>query len=68
MRFNIVILGLDPRIQTINPPLDSSFRWNDVVGMLDSGPRIRYGTSFAGMTVDGLEWQRILLNTLGEGS
>ena len=35
--FNNVILGLDPGIQTANPPLDSS-------------SRIKYGTSFAGMT------------------
>jgi hypothetical protein len=28
--FNIVILGLDPRIQTtLTPPLDSRFRGND---------------------------------------
>jgi len=41
--FDNVILGLDLRIQTTTPALDSSFRWNDFVEMLDSG--------FCGMTI-----------------
>ncbi len=30
-RLTVVILGLDPRIQTPTSPLDSSLRWNDKV-------------------------------------
>jgi len=40
--FNNVILGLDSRIQTTRPPLDSR-------------SRIKYGTSFAGMTPNHYE-------------
>jgi hypothetical protein len=31
--FNNVILGLDPRIQTTTPPLDSRFRGNDRINL-----------------------------------